>query len=761
MEVSRRNFIKVTGASTAGAVLFNGCTVPDREKVIQSPNQLPEDTVSSFENWYASVCRGCSAGCGIIVRVVEGRAKKIEGNPDHPVSQGRLCARGQAGLQDLYHPDRIRSPLRRVGPRGSGRYDVISWDDAQAELTGRLKALAEEGKADSVVLATEPLRGLNAFIAQQFSTIYGARLLAFEPLDQGALWKASRDVFGEDTIPFFDIERANYVLSFGANFLEPWLSQVSYSRAYGEFRQGERREQRGHLVQFEPRMSMTGANADEWVTIKPGSEGILAMSMAYVIIAEGLANRAVVDIMTARGGASALAAFRPEEASKQTGVPAERIQGFARAFAKTAPALAIGGAGAAAHTNGSFNLTAILALNFLVGNINRPGGVFANPTASIPEFSARVTAAPYREWQRLADRFENPSLRPVGMLLVNNTNPLYGLPLEARFGDGLKKVPMIVSFSNMMDETTVMADLILPSGSYLESWGDDIPEPGIGYETISFQQPVVRPMYLTRSFADVMLASAAGLGGQLKTALPWENQQAALKAAADKVFKLNRGSVRGPSFAGWWNGVLQRGGWWDFTPTGRKDIRVAAPTLPRQVISANFAGSDKEFPFHLTIFASTGVGDGRGAHLPWLQMTPDPTTTIAWQSWIEVNPKTATRLGLKSNDIVTVTAPNNRKLEAIVYVYPAIPEDVVAMPAGQGHSFMGRYAQKRGANPLAILASQVDSDTGALAWGATRVRIDKTGRTVRLPKLEGAVPAVQPPDYEVVQITDLRKAGGN
>lgn len=761
MDVSRRDFFKVTSATATGAVLFNGCAAPAQELVLQSPHQLPEDTVSSFENWYATVCRGCSAGCGVVVRVIEGRAKKIEGNPDHPVSQGRLCARGQAGLQDLYHPDRIRTPLRRSGPRGSGRYDVISWDDALVEMTARLKALADEGKADTVVLATEPLRGLNAFIAQQFATVYGARVLGYEPLEQGALWKAVRDVFGEETIPHFDIERANYVLSFGAGFLEPWLSQVSYGRAYGEFRQGRDRAQRGHLVQIEPRMSMTGANADEWVPINPGTEGVLALSMAYVIISENLGVRTAADVMTGRAGASALAAFRPEEASKVTGVPAERIQALARAFAKERPALAIGGASAAAQTNGSFNLTAVFALNFLVGNINQAGGVSANPVPAVPELAARVPASAFREWERLARRFQDPNLRPVNLLLVNNANPLWGLPVETGFGAGLAKVPMIVSFSIIMDETTAMADLILPGLSYLEAWGDDYPEPAVGYETVGFQQPVVRPLYHNRGFSDVLLSLAAGLGGQLKTSLPWENHQAALKVAAEKVFRANRGSVRAPAFNQWWNAVLQRGGWWDFTPTGRRDIRVAPPVLPRQVVIPSQAGSKSDFPFSLTIFPSAGIGDGRGAHLPWLQMTPDPMTTVAWQSWIEINPKTAAGMGLKTNDIVRVTAPNNRSLEAVVYVYPAIAPDVVAMPAGQGHTYMGRYAERRGANPLAILAPLAESETGSLAWGGTRVNITKTGRSVRLPKLEGAVPAVQPDDYEVVQITDLRKGAGN
>ena len=200
------------------------------------------------------------------------------------------------------------------------------------------------------------------------------------------------------------------------------------------------------------------------------------------------------------------------------------------------------------------------------------------------------------------------------------------------------------------------------------------------------------------------------------------------------------------------NGLLQRGGWWDLiSPTAT--ISVGPPLLPREVNPARFAGADTEFPFYMTIYPSAGVNDGRGAHLPWLQMIPDPMTTAAWQSWVEINPTTAEQLGIKIDDVVSVISPNGR-MEVPVYIYPAIPPNVVAIPAGQGHTFMGRYAEARGANPLSILAPMTEGDTGALAWNATRVRIERTGKRYRLPRLEGMVKAVQPEDYTIIKIAD-------
>lgn len=753
MTVSRRQFLQVTGVSAAGAVLFNGCTIPGKELVIQSPVLLPEDTVNSFENWYASVCQQCPAGCGIIVRVVEGRAKKIEGNPDHPLNQGRLCARGQAGVQALYHPDRIRTPLRRTGPRGAGRYEVITWEAALGELISRLKDQADQGSSRSVALVTEPLVGLQATIARRFATAYGAEYLAYEPMEQTVLRTALRRLFGEERVPHFDIERSKYLLSIGANFLEPWLSQVLYNRAYGEFRQG-RPGQRGYLVQVEPRLSMTAANADEWVPITPGTEGILALSIAYVLVSENLADRNAANALTGGAGASALSAYQPSAAAAVTGVEAQRITELARAFARNQPALAIGGAGAASHTNGLFNLTAIYALNFLVGNLGKPGGVYLNAVPPTPELAAQEPAAPFRQWQQLTQRMRSRQPQPVNILMAHNANPLYGLPLSVDFGNSLKNIPVIVSFSSFMDETTAMADLILPDHVYLESWGDVAPDPGVGYQAVGFQQPVVRPFYNTRSFMDVLLAVAGELGGQVEEALPWDTYQAALQESAQTLFRSGRGSVRAQTFETFWNGALQRGGWWD-TFTTRSTVPPAPAPLPRQPVMPTFSGSDKDYPFYLTVFPSVGIADGRGAHLPWLQMTPDPTTTASWQTWVELNPKTAEAMGLKGNDIVLVESSSGR-VEVPVYVYPAIPPNVVAIPAGQGHTYFGRYAERRGANPLSILAPMTEGETGALAWGATRVRLIKTGRQYQLPKLEGSVPAVEPDDYDLIQIDDMR-----
>ena len=376
MKLTRRNFLSWASLSAVGAVACEGFGIRRGELKYQSPAQLPEDLVAGLDNWYATLCRVCPSHEGILVRVMEGRAKKIQGNPMYPTNQGKQSARCDGGLQALYHPDRLAGPLRRNGPRGSGLFEPIAWPDALAALRGELQR-----HGAGMLLVTEPLRGHLGMVASRFAKAVGGRHLGFESIDNITYRTAVKNVFGQDVLPDFDLEHANYLISFGADFLSTWLSPTRWGRGYGEFRQGQGRTRRGTLVQVDPRFSMTAANADRWVPVKPGTEGLLALSMAYVILAEE---------RQARGAdVAALEAFIPEAVAPKIGIPdglaglrpAETIRQLAREFAdpKNFPSLAIGGGEATAHSNGVFNLEAIYALNYLVGSVGTPGGIKFNP----------------------------------------------------------------------------------------------------------------------------------------------------------------------------------------------------------------------------------------------------------------------------------------------------------------------------------------------------------------------------------------------
>ena len=331
MKLSRRHFLAWAGLGALGAVACEGFGIREGELSIQSPVSLPEDLVRGKDNWYASLCRNCPSCEGILVRVMEGRAKKIQGNPYYPTNQGKSHARCEAGVQALYHPDRISGPMKRGGNRGSGQFDPIAWDpEGMDTLTRQINDRGINAGPGRAVMVTKPMRGHLGMLASRFAQATGIEHLTFEAVDNNVYRAAVKNVYEQDVLPDFDIENANFILSFGADFLSTWISPTRWNRGYGEFRQGEGRSNaggrdRGTLYHVDSRFSMTAANADKWIPVRPGWEGYLALSIAQVIVAENL-QAPGVDVEALLGGDAGrqmLNSFRPEVAAPLVGITPE------------------------------------------------------------------------------------------------------------------------------------------------------------------------------------------------------------------------------------------------------------------------------------------------------------------------------------------------------------------------------------------------------------------------------------------------------
>ncbi|MCY4364993.1 MAG: molybdopterin-dependent oxidoreductase [Chloroflexi bacterium] len=751
MKLTRRNFLAWAGLSAVGAVACD--VIQDEELSLQSPASLPEDLVKGRDNWYATLGGQATDGEGVIVRVMEGRAKKIQGNPKYPVNQGKQSVRSESGLQALYHPDRISGPLLRTGPRGSGQYRAIQWEPDALDIFRRELRARSQG----MVLITEPLRGTLGMIAERFATSVGGSHLGFEALDDTTYRAAVKGVFDQDRLPDFDIGNANYVISFGADFLSTWKGSTRLSTAYGDFRQGSKRQtqgSRGYLVHVDPRFSLTAANADEWLPIRPGMEGYLALSLAYVIISEGMQAEGVdVDALTNGQGAAALAAFAPEQIAGQLGIPeqlhegksgAEKIRDLASNFAHHGPSIALGGDNAGAHTNGQFNLMAIYVLNYLTGSVGSNGGMRFSPGSPLGNLADAAKIGSAQDWAGVAGDIRSGRTR---LVLVHDANPVHGLPASMAFESALNRDDVfIVSFSSFMDETTALADLILPDRVFLEGWGDDVPEPGPGYEVIGMQQPVVNPLsdLDPRSFGDILLSMAQEMGQE--GALPWTSVEEAMKSGVEALYNTGRGtSSHAASADDLWNLMLRQGGWWDEDATG------PAPTAPSGILNTiaaqgrepGYAGSGD---FYLLPFAHNTLLDGRLAHIPWMQGVPDPVTTVTWQTWVELNSSTASQMGLREGDIVSVSTDAG-SISGVLYPNPALPPNVVAVPLGQGRKVGSDYATsgdaRESSNALDLLSASHLTESGALAWAGHRASVSGTGESMKIAKFEGIFPARQ------------------
>ena len=564
-----------------------------------------------------SVCQLCPGGCGIRVRLLDEWPVKVVGNPDHPVNQGGLCPKGASGLQTLYDPDRIRQPMKRAGGRGEDKWEEISWDEAIGLVAEKLGPLRESGHPEGLVVIGGQYRGLMRDLWGRFLAAYGSPNYVATTLGCVASDSVLRLTQGIPGPIGYDIERTNYVLSFGVSLLEGSWSPVWQMRAQAELRQG-RPGRRGKIAQVDTRFSATAAKADGWIPIRPGTDGALALGIAHVIVKEGLFDEAFVrehahgfEDWKDRSGRSregfrsmVMRDFPPAVVESLTGVPASTVARVAREFASARPAIAMADRGAARYSNGVYTQWAVQCLNGLVGSVDRPGGtlfpaeipftpfealprdVIAERGRGLPRLDGAYPAGEpvmaSSAIHHLPDAILSDKPYPAQAVFLYQTNPSFSLPSELLMEEALRKVPFVVSFSPFIDESTRAADLVLPDHTYLERWQDDPTPRNIGFPVLGIRRPVRAPLYDTRATSDVLFALSEALGGPVRKALPWQDTESFLKERVKGVYDAGRGmmaaAVEAPwyvsfreaegtalpeSFSEFWDALLERGAWWD------------------------------------------------------------------------------------------------------------------------------------------------------------------------------------------------------
>jgi molybdopterin-containing oxidoreductase family iron-sulfur binding subunit len=675
--VDRRHFLKVLGVTGAGVATLGGCSTERVTKLVpylvQSEQQVP-----GVATWYASTCTECSAGCGLHVKTREARPVKLEGNPDHPVNAGALCGRGQAGLQALYHPDRLEGPMAR---NASGGFDLIKWDDAIARLAAKVGAA--QGKV-AVLNGAGP--STFSTLLADWTRALGGTTVHYEPFAREAERQANRKTWGRDDLARYDFASARYIVSFGADFLETFGPVVEQQRGFAESH-GFANGTMARHVYVGPRMGLTGANADEWVSVPAGAETMVALAMAQVV-----ASRKGSPI------AAALAAYTPEAVAKDAGLTPQQITALAEGFVAASPSLAVAGGIPAQHRGAVDLCHAVNLLNEAAGNVGRT-----------VQFGPAVAAA--EGYGAAAAMFQAMGRGEIAVALVHEANPLYAMPASGQYAAAFGKVGFKVSTANVMDETAAACDLILPHLHGLERWDDLFPRHGV----MALLQPTTMPVKDAMHAGDVLLKVAKAVGGPL-AAFNAASFEEHLKAAWQKL-ATQRGAG---DFDTFWRESLGRGGVFD-SAVPAEHTALAAGATQLAPAAARFDGDGD---LTLVPYPSSMYYDGRGANKPWMLENPDPITKITWQSWVELHPDTAARLDVRDGEIVELSSPHG-KARAPVFTWQGIRPDTVAMPLGLGHTNYGRYATNRGTNPLDLLGA---ADAGGLLpYVGTRVTIAKTG----------------------------------
>ncbi len=718
-DFNRRDFLKVLGWGGA-AVALSGCgntSIQNGEETVVSYVTLPSYVVPSISNYFNSTCAQCDAGCNIMGRVREGRVLKAEGNESSPINFGNMCGLGLAGVQAHYNPDRVREPLLRNGNQG----EAISWDKALGLINEKLSG----AKGPEIAFVTGGMSGHVQALLGNFMDELGSKShFSYEAISPAVLRAANKKAYGV-SMPLYRIDKAKVVVSFGADFLGAWVSPVHFAKQYSRFRKGTRPEGRGVLVQIEPKMTLTGANADRWIAVRPGAEGVLALGIINALGKAGLSIPADI--------AAVSNAYTPERTSSETDVSVEQIAKLAALLKERTPSLVLAGGAAEGYAHGSQNAAAIALLNRVLGNI----GKTVESSASVPFPQIAPTVGNRSSLVALNDGLAAGKYKVV---FSYGANPVFSAPASMKFKDGFAKADFKVAFTQYMDETALAADLILPLDSAMEDWATVVPEymaaPEEGgvnaYAQMSFRQPMMEKVFPdTRGIGDILLSL-------LKQRKPdqykdFEDFYSYLRSAVLKN-KVALGGKASDNDDIFWDETLSKG----IVP-----LKGIASTVSAKASAAGLklpapAGSDASYPLRLIPSVSASIRDGRNANEPWLQESPDPLTTIVWDSWVEIHPATAAKLGIVEGDIVEI-ASKSGSIKTQAYLFPGIHPDAVSVPVGYGHEAMGRYARNVGANVFGILDAVYDNETGELALNETSVKISKTGQRVIIVKEEGPV----------------------
>ena len=670
---------------TVGASALIGCSRGVEHGVMPFLVR-PEEVTPGKPYWYASVCGGCAAGCGILAKNRDGRPIKLEGNPDHPVSGGGLCAIGQAGVVGLYDARRLRDPLRD----GQG----ANWTEVDREIGETLATLRSSG--GTVRFLTDSATGPaeRDAIARFLAGYQDGRHVIYDPISTSAIADAHLRTHGARVIPRYRFDRAETIVGVGADFLGPWISPMEHTVGYREGRQFEGSAARfSHHVQFESRMTLTGSNADRRIPVPAGS-----MALIVAWLAQELADLA--------GGRTPWSAL-----------PACPID--ARQVADVAGRLWNSPRGKTLIVCGENDVTAQTLTNFANHLLGNYGSATADTTLDLDGVSTR--RGDDGGLRRLLDEIEAGA---VDALFIRGVNPLYDLPVGDRLSQAIDNVRLVVAFAEHENETTRHAGFVCPEPHFLESWGDAEPRAGL----VSIRQPTVRRIGSTRP----LLESLAAWSGSRTNAYDL------LRASWLRNVFPRRTADAPSTFDAFWNRALHDGlvrlrepG----PPAGLRDFDTSTVAAPGAWIAV---GSDE---FVLDLHPSAGMLDGRHAHNPWLHELPDPIAKTVWDNFAAFSPAAAERLGVSGGDVVRITAgAEDLSVELPVLVQPGQHERTVAIALGYGRQgtdrfsqvgpqwFEGRLTVEIGDTIGSNVAPLLDWVDGSLTYSGRRVSVEKTGR---------------------------------
>jgi anaerobic selenocysteine-containing dehydrogenase/Fe-S-cluster-containing dehydrogenase component len=693
--MDRRTFLKIAGMGSVA--ITAGCT-SEADKTLFSLVHAPDDMVTGKAAWYATTCRECPAGCGIIAKNREGRIIKIEGNPLHPINCGKLCMRGQSALQRIYHPDRIKTPLIKT----KETWQPISFSKALALLKDKAAGAATKGPNRVRMLTEIEGESLLKLFAQSLEKWRSSGPLVFEPFAYESLKSANEKVFGLNGLVSYHLQDADMLVSFGADFLETWLSPVEYAQKFKDMHalKNGKKNPFFHISSYQ---SLTAANADQWMPCAPGGESPIVFALINEVLQLGRGEHLPESFRSLL--VRTVSPYTRIDVTRYSGISAEHFQMLLSRLMESPRPLILGTGTGSSGGNDLQTNVAVNLLNFIL-----------DPKLTLFDFANRHRVEIAAKRSETMDFFKELKEEPVEMLLLNNTNPAFSLPPESGVKDALNaKSIFVVSFTNVMDETAQYADLVFPVALPLETWGEYEGKPGIG----GTLQPAMGRLTNAPNIGDVFFETAFDydpLIHNFKTYLfKYLDKKGGIRDQKDRLQLFRQGGTFNSKASGRWYGEVS------------------------DTVADVFNNIKASLDADLVFIAAPSIRffDGRGANLPWLCEIPDPLTNVAWHTPVLVHPKTMAKNGLSQGDVVKIRSQWGQ-LEAPVYESQGIRSNVLLMSMGQGHTAYGRYAQGMGLNPKVLLSPEIKNPSGGPEFVVHPVSIKKTGQAIKLAHTDGS-----------------------
>lgn len=719
MGVNRRRFIAFGAGATLGimATPVIWKTLDDVSIWSQNWSWIPRLKYGALEKKPA-ISKVAAAGNPIHVLTVDGRPVEALGNPDNPMSAGAINSLAAPEVQMLYSPARIQQPMKRNGDT----FEPVDWDSALELLTARIKSAGRKVAAvsgDETGAANEVFSGfLNGLDSKDFYLM---------PCEHNLAAKAWHGLMNGKGHVGFDLENSDNVLVIGPDLFDSWGPVARNGRAFAAKRPaGEEAE--AAYVYAGPVQNRTAAVADQWIPVAPGSEAVFTLGVAYYLLAMGA--KADVDGFDSFR-AMVQADFTPVKVSEAIGVPAQTLKGVAKQLmAAKAPLVVCGSTISQGGSPAAF--IAGMALNILLGNINKPGGVRALPELPTvvegADSRADMIAADFVEYLQKVDSGKTPT---PSVLLCYEANPRYALPQAEAMAKVLDKIPFVVSFSSFMDETAAQADLILPNPMSVERYESQETPYGAGFATLSMAQPVSKPLTDSRAAVDIMLAVAPKLGLELgfeefEAVLMAKAEAAAgvggfISSQADASQAVARGSA--PALDGDLADALLEGhAWVSIETVDQSNLSLAPMVLEK---AAKPVGADASFPLLLAPQFQLNIGTGSMATPGYNLLTIRDDELKNKDMFVAMCSETAEKIGVSKNMKVKVVGQRG-EIQARVNIDETVMPGVVAAPLGLGRTAWDAYSKDKGANVSKIMTASPESGTGAPVWTGSQVKIAKS-----------------------------------